>query len=209
MSEHAKPEAHGAPPTLLEDIRLIFATILTDPGSSLAYGADALLAITTILLQRNYESGMIATFVGGGIVMGVYLIAILVYNSMTRHHVHRILGGGAFVSSHITSQQIRTPWLKRVVQLMGKTGTASLLADFPATQAISLIAGVEALYFIPIEERLPEEVAGWQTTRTAPRDVKVYNPAFDVTPAKYITAIICEEGVLHPPFEESLGKLKR
>ncbi|MCA9424608.1 MAG: S-methyl-5-thioribose-1-phosphate isomerase, partial [Candidatus Omnitrophica bacterium] len=62
---------------------------------------------------------------------------------------------------------------------------------------------------IPIEERLPEEVAGWQTTRTAPRDVKVYNPAFDVTPAKYITAIICEEGVLHPPFEESLGKLKR
>ncbi|MCB1325077.1 MAG: APC family permease [Spirochaetales bacterium] len=154
MSEHAKPEAHGAPPTLLEDIRLIFATILTDPGSSLAYGADALLAITTILLQRNYESGMIATFVGGGIVMGVYLIAILVYNSMTRHHVHRILGGGAFVSSHITSQQIRTPWLKRVVQLMGKTGTASLLADFPATQAISLIAGVEALYFIPIEERL-------------------------------------------------------
>ncbi|MCA9410323.1 MAG: S-methyl-5-thioribose-1-phosphate isomerase [Candidatus Omnitrophica bacterium] len=74
-----------------------------------------------------------------------------------------------------------------------------------STVDFSLASGDE----IPIEERLPEEVAGWQTTRTAPRDVKVYNPAFDVTPAKYITAIICEEGVLHPPFEESLGKLKR
>ena len=61
---------------------------------------------------------------------------------------------------------------------------------------------------IPIEERLPDEVAGWQNTRTAPAGVAVYNPAFDVTPARYITAIICEEGVLYPPFKESLGQLR-
>jgi methylthioribose-1-phosphate isomerase len=61
---------------------------------------------------------------------------------------------------------------------------------------------------IPIEERHPGEVAGWKEVRTAPEGVAVYNPAFDVTPAEYITAIICEAGVLYPPFTESLGKLK-
>ena len=142
------------PPTLLEDIRLIFATILTDPGSSLAYGADALIAVTIVLFASDVRSGMTATLIAGATVMLVYLIAIIVYNSMTRHHVHRVLGGGAFVSSLITSEQIRTPWMKKTVQFMGKMGTGSLLSDFPATQAISLIAGVEALYFIPVEQRL-------------------------------------------------------
>jgi hypothetical protein len=142
------------PPTLLQDIRLIFATILTDPGSSLAYGADALIAVTIVLFASDFRTGMTATLIAGATVMVVYLIAIIVYNSMTRHHVHRVLGGGAFVSSLITSEQIRTPWLKKSVQFMGKMGTGSLLSDFPATQAISLIAGVEALYFIPVEQRL-------------------------------------------------------
>ncbi|MCB1323285.1 MAG: APC family permease, partial [Leptospiraceae bacterium] len=155
QADHDTHESESTP-TLIQDIRLIFATILTDPGSSLAYGADALVAVTLVLVQRDYNTGMTATFIGGGIVMGVYFIAILVYNSMTRHHVHRVLGGGAFVSSHITSEQIRTPWLKRTVQLMGRAGTASLLSDFPATQAISLIAGVEALYFIEAPDRF-----GW------------------------------------------------
>lgn len=43
-----------------------------------------------------------------------------------------------------------------------------------------------------------------QGAKTAPLDCPVYNPAFDVTPAKYITAIITEEGVCYPPFEQSL-----
>lgn len=153
MSEiHSEGHSH---PSILTDIRLIFATILTDPGSSLAYGADALIAVTVALIAINYSMGLVATIAGGAIVMGVYLVAILVYNGMTRHHVHRELGGGAFVSALITSQRItKHPRLKRFVHLLGKTGTASLLADFPATQAISIIAGVEALYFIPVAERL-------------------------------------------------------
>lgn len=72
-----------------------------------------------------------------------------------------------------------------------------------STVDFSLKSGDE----IPIEERNPEEVAGWLDRRTAPEGVAVYNPAFDVTPAKYITAIICEKGVLYPPFEDSLGRL--
>jgi len=57
---------------------------------------------------------------------------------------------------------------------------------------------------IPIEERSHEEVTNFAGCRTAPEGVKVCNPAFDVTPHKYITAIITEKGVLRPPFNESL-----
>lgn len=58
---------------------------------------------------------------------------------------------------------------------------------------------------IPIEQRAAEEVTEGFGNRTAPEGVKVYSPAFDVTPARLITAIITEKGVVHPPFEESLS----
>jgi hypothetical protein len=139
----------GRNPTLLEDIRIIFATILTDPGSSLAYGADALIHVTAGLIAVNYIAGAQATIAAAAAILGVYLLAILVYNSMSRHHTHRVLGGGAFVSSVITARAIKHhPRLKRFVTFLGKMGTGSLLSDFPATQAISLIAGVEALHYI-------------------------------------------------------------
>jgi methylthioribose-1-phosphate isomerase len=53
---------------------------------------------------------------------------------------------------------------------------------------------------IPIEERDPEEVACGFGKRTAPNGVKIYNPAFDVTPAQYVTGFITERGILNPPF---------
>ena len=51
---------------------------------------------------------------------------------------------------------------------------------------------------IPIEERGREEVTRGFGKETAPRGVKVYSPAFDVTPATLITAIICEKGIVRP-----------
>ncbi|MCF6157209.1 MAG: S-methyl-5-thioribose-1-phosphate isomerase [wastewater metagenome] len=57
---------------------------------------------------------------------------------------------------------------------------------------------------IPIEERSPEEVTNGFGKRTAPEGVKVFNPAFDVTPAKNITAIITEKGVIHKPSRENI-----
>jgi methylthioribose-1-phosphate isomerase len=60
---------------------------------------------------------------------------------------------------------------------------------------------------IPIEERSAEEVTMILGRRIAPEGIKVKNPAFDVTPAKYITAIITEEGIARPPFKNSLRKL--
>jgi methylthioribose-1-phosphate isomerase len=58
---------------------------------------------------------------------------------------------------------------------------------------------------IPIEQRAAEEVTEGFGSRTAPEGVKVYSPAFDVTPAHLITAIITEKGIAHPPFEASLA----
>lgn len=58
---------------------------------------------------------------------------------------------------------------------------------------------------IPIEERAAEEVTEGFGKRTAPEGVHVYSPAFDVTPASLITAIVCEQGVLQPPYKDSLA----
>lgn len=52
---------------------------------------------------------------------------------------------------------------------------------------------------IVIEERSPEEITHWHGKRLAPERVKVYNPAFDVTPAELISAIITERGIVHLP----------
>lgn len=62
---------------------------------------------------------------------------------------------------------------------------------------------------IPIEERDPKEVTESFGKRTAPKGVKVYSPAFDVTPNELITAIITEEGILTPPFKESITSLRQ
>ena len=60
---------------------------------------------------------------------------------------------------------------------------------------------------IPIEERAAAEVAEFGQRPTAPENVDIYNPAFDITPADLITAIITEHGVALPPFDESLRRL--
>ena len=60
---------------------------------------------------------------------------------------------------------------------------------------------------IPIERRSASEVFGFGAVRTAPEGISADNPAFDVTPAKYITAIITERGVLRAPFTESIAAL--
>jgi methylthioribose-1-phosphate isomerase len=57
---------------------------------------------------------------------------------------------------------------------------------------------------IPIEERPADEVAKVGTSQLTPAGAKIRNPAFDVTPHRYITGIITERGILRPPYTESL-----
>ena len=72
-----------------------------------------------------------------------------------------------------------------------------------STIDLSLASGDE----IPIEERPAEEVTHVFGVRVAPEGVAVRNPAFDVTPNRYVTAIITERGVARPPYAESLAGL--
>mgnify|MGYP005631295745 CR=1 FL=1 len=58
-----------------------------------------------------------------------------------------------------------------------------------------------------IEMRKGTEVTGIGDTKTAPDDINVINPAFDMTPPELISGIITEKGVVKPPFEESIKKL--
>ena len=60
---------------------------------------------------------------------------------------------------------------------------------------------------IPIEERRPEEVREIAGKLVAPEGVPVWNPAFDITPARYLTAIVTERGIARPPFTTSLADL--
>jgi methylthioribose-1-phosphate isomerase len=60
---------------------------------------------------------------------------------------------------------------------------------------------------IPIEQRSPKEVTHLAGKQIAPDGVKVENPAFDVTPSKYVAAIITERGVARAPYQESLSTL--
>jgi methylthioribose-1-phosphate isomerase len=60
---------------------------------------------------------------------------------------------------------------------------------------------------IPIEERAAKEVTHHGGKQLTPHGVGIENPAFDVTPAKYVTAIITERGVLRAPYEDSLQGL--
>jgi methylthioribose-1-phosphate isomerase len=60
---------------------------------------------------------------------------------------------------------------------------------------------------IPIEQRAASEVTHMFGVNIAPDEISVENPAFDVTPARYVTAIITEHGVGRAPYEESLKRL--
>lgn len=60
---------------------------------------------------------------------------------------------------------------------------------------------------IPIEQRAASEVTHYAGVRTAPIDAAVVNPAFDVTPASLITAIVTEKGILYPDYTNAIAKI--
>ena len=60
-----------------------------------------------------------------------------------------------------------------------------------------------------IELRDADEIGNGFGRRTAPAEVKAYNPAFDITDHAYVTAIITEKGIVRPPYDENLTRLFR
>lgn len=96
-----------------------------------------------------------------------------------------------------------------------KIGTYSLAVlakehDIPfyvAAPTSTIDMELESGKYIPIEERDKDEVRFVYEQQIAPKEIKVYNPAFDVTPNNLITAIITEKGVCRAPYTDTLGKL--
>jgi len=92
---------------------------------------------------------------------------------------------------------------------IGTLGVAILAKEFGvpfyvAAPLSSVDMSLSSGNLIPIEERKPEEVSHGFGRRTTPEGVAIYNPAFDVTPQRYVTAFITERGIVHPPFEAGL-----
>ncbi len=89
--------------------------------------------------------------------------------------------------------------------LARENGIPFYVAAPSSTADLSLASGDD----IPIEQRSPDEVTSLRSEHivTLGLSVQAENPAFDVTPSRYVTAIITENGVAKPPFEESLERL--
>jgi methylthioribose-1-phosphate isomerase len=117
---------------------------------------------------------------------------------MKQHKIDAVLVGADRITSQgDTANKIGTYSLAVLAQYHG---ISFYVAAPLSTIDFSLNSGGE----IPIEERLPGEVTTLCGVVTAPPGVSVYNPAFDVTPAALITAIITEQGVCRAPYEISL-----
>ncbi len=92
-----------------------------------------------------------------------------------------------------------------VAVLAHENGVPFYVAAPVSTLDLKLATGDE----IPIEERPSREVTHIQQVPIAPAEVEAANPAFDVTPNRYVTAIITEKGIARPPYSESLKQISQ
>ncbi len=111
-----------------------------------------------------------------------------------------IVGADRIAANGDTANKIGT---YSVAVLARENGVPFYVAAPISTLDLSLADGSQ----IPIEERDPAEVTHFHGKRVAPQGVSAHNPAFDVTPNRYITAIVTERGVARGPFLESLARL--
>ena len=108
-----------------------------------------------------------------------------------------IVGADRIAANGDVANKIGTYTLAVVAR---ENGIPFYVAAPTSTVDLSISSGDE----IPIEERRPEEVTGFGGVQTAPEGIAVRNPAFDVTPHRYIAAIITEHGIVREPYSESL-----
>jgi methylthioribose-1-phosphate isomerase len=132
--------------------------------------------------------------------------ATLITDNMAGHFLHSgrigcvIVGADRIAANGDVANKIGTYSL---AVLAKENGVPFFVAAPISTLDLNLAAGSQ----IPIEQRASVEVTHVFGVAVAPDDVAVENPAFDVTPNRYITAIVTERGVAYPPYVESLQKL--
>lgn len=130
----------------------------------------------------------------------------LITDSMAGHFMSRgdvsciIVGADRIAANGDVANKIGTYTLA----VLAKENTIPFYVAAPTTTIdIRLSSGAE----IPIENRGPEEITHIQGVLVAPDGVQVANPAFDVTPHRYVSAIITEKGIVKKPYQVSLSKL--
>ena len=130
----------------------------------------------------------------------------LITDSMAGYFMKRgeidcvIVGADRIAANGYTANKIGTYTL---AVLANAHGIPFYIAAPTTTIDFSLTSG----YQIPIEERSPEEVTHIQGMRIAPEGTQAANPAFDITPSQYITAIITEKGIIRAPYGEGLKSI--
>ncbi len=135
-----------------------------------------------------------------------HIPATLITDNMAGHFLHSgrigcvVVGADRIASNGDVANKIGT----YSVAVLAKENNVPFYVAAPiSTLDLSLASGDE----IPIEQRAAAEVTHVHGVAVAPEGTQVANPAFDVTPHRYVTAIITERGVARAPYTESLGKL--
>ena len=127
----------------------------------------------------------------------------LITDSMAGYFMRRgeidcvIVGADRIAANGYTANKIGTYSL---AVLANAHGIPFYVAAPTSTIDLSLTSG----YQIPIEERSQEEVTHIQGVAIAPEGIQAANPAFDITPSQYITAIITEKGIIREPYGEGI-----
>jgi methylthioribose-1-phosphate isomerase len=132
--------------------------------------------------------------------------ATLITDNMAGHFLHSgrigcvVVGADRIASNGDVANKIGT----YSIAVLAKENNVPFYVAAPiSTLDLSLASGDE----IPIEQRAAAEVTHVHGVRVAPEGTEVANPAFDVTPNRYVTAIITERGVARAPYSDSLQKL--
>ncbi len=130
------------------------------------------------------------------------------------------------ICDNMASIVMKNGWIEAVVVGCDRMAANGDGANKIGTSGVAILAheyGIPFYMFVPtstidlntktgddihIELRNGEEIYKlWYAKDMAPEGIKTYNPAFDVTPAKYITAVITEKGIVYPPYDENLKKI--
>ena len=132
----------------------------------------------------------------------------LITDSMAGHFLHSgqigcvVTGADRIAANGDVANKIGTYTL---AVLAKENGVPFYVAAPISTLDLTILSGES----IPIEQRSPDEVTCIQGVAIAPPGVAVSNPAFDITPHRYVSAIITERGIATAPYAESLRQLKR
>ncbi len=195
---------------LLKDGRKVLTHCNTGPLATAGYGTA--LGVIKAAKEQGKKVSVFVTetrplFQGARLttweLMQEGIPVTLITDSMAGYFMKRgeidcvIVGADRIAANGYTANKIGTYSL---AVLANAHGIPFYVAAPTSTIDLSLTSG----YHIPIEERSPEEVTHIKGIPIAAKGVRAANPAFDITPHAYITAIITEKGIIRAPYAEGL-----